>query len=104
MPVSVVLSPFVGVGGQLFDDNGTPLAGGKIYVYLGGTSTLTDSYTSSAGDAAHTNPIILDAAGRVPSGQVWLPDAVNNYKFILTDANDVLIGTYDDVIPCSCAS
>jgi hypothetical protein len=93
---AVILSPFVGVGGQLFDDNGTPLAGGTINTYLAGTTTNAATYTTSAGNIAHTNPIVLDAAGRIPSGEVWLLFNTS-YKFIVKDANGVLIGTYDNI-------
>jgi hypothetical protein len=94
--MSVSLSPFYGVGGQLFNNNGDPLAGGKIFTYLAGTTTNAATYTTSAGNVAHTNPIILDGAGRVPSGEIWL--LFNTaYKFVVTDSNDVLIGTFDNV-------
>jgi hypothetical protein len=40
---------------------------------------------------------VLDSAGRVPSGgEIWLTDGIN-YKFILKDANDVTIATYDNI-------
>jgi hypothetical protein len=94
--MSVSLSPFYGVGGQLFNNNGDPLAGGKINTYLAGTTTNEATYTTSAGNIAHTNPIILDGAGRVPSGEIWL--LFNTaYKFVVKDSNDVLIGTFDNV-------
>ena len=93
---AVMLSPFFGVGGQLFNDNGDPLAGGKIYSYLAGTNTPTSTYTTSTGNIAHTNPIILDAAGRVPSGEIWLLFNAS-YKFVLEDSANNLIGTYDNV-------
>jgi hypothetical protein len=94
--MSVSLSPFYGVGGQLFNNNGDPLAGGKIFTYLAGTTTNAATYTTSAGNVAHTNPIILNGAGRVPSGEIWL--LFNTaYKFVVTDSNDVLIGTFDNV-------
>jgi len=94
--MSVNLSPFYGVGGQLFNNNGDPLAGGKIFTYLAGTTTNEATYTTSAGDIAHTNPIILNGAGRVPSGEIWL--LFNTpYKFVLTDSNDILIGTFDNI-------
>ena len=90
------LSPFYGVAGQLFNDNGDPLAGGKIETYLAGTNTPAVTYTTNAGNVAHTNPIVLDSAGRVPSGEIWL--AFNTaYKFIIKDSNNVLIGTYDNI-------
>jgi hypothetical protein len=93
---TVFLSVFGGVGAQFFDNNGTPLAGGKIYTYAAGTTTPLPSYTTSVGNVARTNPIILDAAGRVPSGgEIWITSA--SYKFVLTDSNDVLIATYDNL-------
>lgn len=90
------LSSVGGVAAQFFDNNGNVLSGGKIYTYLAGTSTPTATYTTSAGSISHTNPIILDSAGRVPSGQIWLT-ADFSYKFILKNSTDVLIGTYDNI-------
>jgi hypothetical protein len=94
--MAVNLSPVFGVAGQLFNDNGDPLAGGKIYTYLAGTTTPAPTYTSSSGSIAHTNPIILDGAGRVPSGEIWLTDGIQ-YKFVVEDAASNLIGTYDNI-------
>ena len=94
--MAVFLSPVFGVAGQVFDDNGNPLAGGKIYTYLAGTTTPAATYTTSLGSIAHTNPIVLDGAGRVPSGEIWLSDGIV-YKFVIEDANNVLIGTYDNI-------
>jgi hypothetical protein len=93
---TVTLSIFAGVGAQLFDDSGNVLTGGKIYTYAAGTTTPLASYTSSAGNTAHSNPIILNAAGRVPTGEIWLNYAYL-YKFVVTTATDVLIATYDNV-------
>jgi hypothetical protein len=95
--MNVSLSPFFGVAGQLFSNDGVPLAGGKIYSYLAGSSTPQATYTTSAGNIAHSNPIILDAAGRVPSGEIWLVVNVS-YKFIVRDASDNLIGSFDNVV------
>lgn len=94
--MAVVISPFAGVGTQFFDSNGDPLSGGKIYTYLAGTTTPLATYTSSAGTTPLANPIILDAAGRVATGEIWLSDGFM-YKFVLKDANDVTIATYDNV-------
>ena len=93
---TVTLSIFAGVGAQLFDDSGNVLTGGKIYTYKAGTTTPFVSYTSSAGNTAHSNPIILNAAGRVPTGEIWL-DYAQLYKFVVTTSTDVLIATYDNV-------
>ena len=95
--MAVNLSPVFGVAGQLFDNNGNPLAGGKIYTYLAGTTTNAATYTTSAGNIAHSNPIVLDGAGRVPSGEIWLTDGIA-YKFVVEDAASNLIGTYDNLV------
>jgi hypothetical protein len=87
------LSSFAGAGAQLFDDNGDPLTGGKVYTYAAGTTTPLATYTTSAGTVANTNPIILDAAGRTPN-EIWLT-AGTLYKFIVQTSVNVLVGTYD---------
>jgi len=93
---TVALSVFGGVGAQFFDNNGVPLTGGKIFSYQAGTTTPLATYTSSSGAVAHTNPIILDSAGRVPSGgEIWV--ALQLYKFVLKTSADVTIATYDNV-------
>lgn len=94
--MAVYLSPIGGAGWQFFDNSGVPLTGGKLYTYAAGTTTPQTTYTTSAGNVPHTNPIILDSAGRVPSGgEIWLTFA--SYKFVLSNANDVLIATYDNI-------
>lgn len=94
--MAVNLSPVGGVAAQFFDNSGVILSGGKIYTYAAGTTTLQATYTSSSGGTAHANPIILDSAGRVPSGELWLTNGIN-YKFLIKTSADVLIGTYDNV-------
>ena len=95
--MAVNLSPVFGVAAQLFNDNGDPLAGGKIYSYLAGTTTPATTYTTSAGNIQHSNPIVLDAAGRVPSGEIWLTNGTS-YKFVVQDSANNLIGTFDNVL------
>ena len=92
---SVNLSAFGGVGWQFFDNNGVPLAGGLIYTYAAGTTTPQATYTTSAGTVAHTNPIVLNSAGRVSGGQIWL--LFSSYKFVLQTSAAVLIATYDNI-------
>ena len=94
--MSVNLSPIYGAGAQLFNDDGTPLAGGFIYTYSAGTTTPLATYTDVTGNIAHTNPIELDASGRVPSGEIWLTSG-NSYKFVVKTSADVLIGTFDNI-------
>jgi len=92
--MSVNLSP-VGNGFQFFSNDGLPLNGGKIHTYQAGSTTPLTTYTDVNGSIANTNPIILGTDGRPPS-TIWLTDGFF-YKFVLTDANDVTIQTYDNL-------
>ena len=95
--MTVFLSPVGGAGAQFFDNNGNPLSGGKLYTYSAGTTTPQATYTSSSGAAFHTNPIVLDSAGRVPgSSEIWLSDG-QVYKFVLKTSADVLLATWDQI-------
>lgn len=93
--MSVNLSYLAGAGWQFFDDNGDPLSGGLLYTYDAGTTTPRITYTSSAGNTANANPIVLDAAGRVPA-EVWLTAGVE-YKFVLYTSTSVLVRSYDNI-------
>jgi hypothetical protein len=93
----VYISPVGGVAAQFFDNSGNVLTGGKLYTYQAGTTTPQASYTTSAGNVARTNPIVLNAAGRVPdSGEIWITSQA--YKFVLETSTGVLIATYDNVV------
>jgi hypothetical protein len=89
------LSAFAGAGAQFFDDNGSPLVGGKLYSYAAGTTTLLATYTTSAGTVANTNPIILNAGGRTPN-EIWQATGIL-LKFVLYNSVNELIGTYDGI-------
>ena len=94
--MAVYLSPLGGAGWQFFDNAGAVLTGGKIYTYAAGTTTPLATYTTSAGNVARTNPIVLDSAGRVPSGgEIWLQDL--RYKFVVQTSTDVLLFTCDNI-------
>jgi len=94
--MAVFLSPVGGVAAQFFTNTGAVLTGGKLYTYQAGTTTPQTTYTTSSGNVARTNPIVLDAAGRVSEGgEIWISPV--SYKFVLRDANDVLIATYDNI-------
>lgn len=95
--MAVNLSMLAGAGAQFFDNSGVPLTGGLVYTYAAGTTTPQATYTTSSGGTAHANPIVLDSAGRIPSGgEIWLTDAIS-YKFVLKTATAVTIATYDNV-------
>lgn len=73
------------------DDNGEPLAGGKLYTYAAGTTTPKATFTTAAGTVENTNPVILDAYGRA------VLFIEGSYKFTLTDSSDNVIRTTDNV-------
>lgn len=78
---------------QFFGTDGLPLVGGKLYTYAAGTTTPIATYTDNTGTNQNTNPVILDSNGQA---SVWLTDTTT-YKYVLTDANDVLLFTVDYV-------
>jgi microcystin-dependent protein len=75
------------------DQNGFPLAGGRLYTYAAGTSTPLATYTTQALTVPNTNPIVLDASGRA---SIYIPDGVG-YKFVLSDTLNNLIWSEDNV-------
>lgn len=94
---TVSLSLLGGAATQFFDNNGNILSGGKLYSYAAGTTTPKATYTTSAGNVQQTNPMVLSSYGRVLGGEIWLIYG-ESYKFVLTDASDNLIGTWDDIV------
>lgn len=76
---------------QFFDDNGDPLAAGKLYTYAAGTTTPKATYTAADGLTANANPVVLDSAGRAV---VFLD---GSYKFRLETAASVLVREVDNV-------
>ena len=77
---------------QFFESNGEPLVGGKLYTYAAGTSSPLATYTDSTGNTANANPVILDSRGEA---NVWL--GPSRYKWVLYDADDVLIWSVDGI-------
>ena len=70
---------------------GNPLASGKLYTYLPGTTTLVTTYKDYAGVASNVNPIILDANGECDLFYTGY------LKLALHDANNVLVWTKDNI-------
>lgn len=79
---------------RFFDQNGDPLAFGKLYSYIAGTSTPLGTYQDADGSTPNQNPIELDADGYA---DVYILSGGGAYKFVLTDANDVEVWSVDDV-------
>ena len=86
---------------QFFGTDGLPLVGGKLYTYAAGTTTPIATYTDNTQANQNTNPVILDSTGQA---SVWLTDQIN-YKYTLTDADDVPLFTVDYVsVPATASS
>ena len=73
-----------------------PLAGGKVYTYVAGTSTPLATYTDSSGSTPNANPVILDANGEAP---IYLGLGLS-YKINILDASGIQVPGYpvDNVI------
>src|SRR4051812_11990626 len=73
-------------------NNGSSLAGGKVYLYSAGTSTPKAAYADAGGVTALANPVILDSNGEA---EIWL--GTGYYKVVITDLNDVVQYSEDNV-------
>ena len=73
---------------RFYDNDGAVNAGGKVYIYEAGTTTLKNSYTDSTGSTPNTNPVILDAKGEA---DIWTSGL---FKANVLDADDVQITGY----------
>src|SRR5687767_11535006 len=69
--------------------------GAKAYFYQTLTTNLQDTYTTSARNVAHANPVVADANGVFSA--IYLDPSLQ-YKLTLTTSADVLIYTVD---PCN---
>jgi len=78
---------------RAFDGNGTPLAGGRLFSFVAGTTTPLATYIDSTQTTQNTNPVVLDANGEA---DVWLASATL-YKVVLEDVNSVVQYTVDNV-------
>ena len=81
---------------QFCDAAGTPVASGKLYSFIAGTTTPQPTYHNVDLDPTHVNanPLLLNAAGQSATNIYLLP---TGYKFRLDDAQDVTLWTVDDV-------
>lgn len=89
MAGTIVNNPVV----QFFDNNGNPLAGGKITTYLSNTTTPASTWQNEGLSILNTNPIILNSRGEAT---IWLTPDIQ-YTFVLTDADNNLIQTVNDI-------
>lgn len=75
---------------QQLDSEGTPLAGARLFLFDGGTTTPRTGYRDLALSSAHPNPILADSAGRFPL--IYLADGY--YRQRLTTSTGGLV--FDD--------
>lgn len=71
---------------------GAPLAGGKAFFYLSGTTTLEDVFEDDGLTTPLANPVIADSAGFFPE-LVYL-DPTKEYRVVIKTAADVTIAKY----------
>src|SRR4029450_2314379 len=79
---------------QFFDAAGDPVASGKLYAFVAGTTTPQPTYSDVSLPTANANPIVLNAAGESATTIYLLP---TGYKFRLDDAANVPLWTVDQV-------
>lgn len=76
-----------------WDNNGNPLAGGRVFTYAAGTTTPQATFTDSTGGTPNANPVILNSRGEA---QVWLTPNLA-YKFLIQDSAGNQIRLVDQV-------
>lgn len=82
---------------QSVNGDGDPAVGWKVYSYVVNSATPLATYTTEAGDVEQSNPIVLNALGFPTTGQIWLTSNTA-YKLVLTDENDVVQKTEDNIL------
>jgi len=83
---------------RFFDDDGTPLAGGKVYFFEPGTAVAKDTYTDEGGGTPNANPVILDANGRA---EIWLNGF---YDVQLDRSDDTTVWTVENISGAAAAT
>jgi hypothetical protein len=86
------MARFGNLGTQYFTDDNVVLGGGSVTFYEPGTTTLKNTYSDSGQSILNTNPVLLDAAGRLPN--VFFSGLA---KAVLKDADGEIIQTRDPV-------
>ena len=77
----------LGPAPQFFDANGKPLVGGKLFVYIAGTTTKAVTY-SDFYKTENTNPVVLNDLGTcmlesdLPSSQLY-----PGWQYLLVELN-----------------
>lgn len=73
---------------QLIPGGNTPASACLLFTYVAGSSTKQTVYKDNAGNAAWSNPIVLDSGGNLPNnGSIWIPTGVT-IDAVLAPSND----------------
>jgi hypothetical protein len=76
---------------QFFDNNGDPLAGGKLFYYVGGSFTVQKTtYADASGATPNPNPIVLNSSGRPTANAFLVVNEPYNIQLTTTDSTTVL--------------
>jgi len=78
---------------RAFTAAGVPLAGGKVYTYIAGTSTPLATYSDGDLTTLNTNPVDLDANGEADI----FGGTGEDYKVVLKNSVDVTQWTLDNI-------
>jgi hypothetical protein len=70
---------------RFFDEEGVPLANGRVYTYAAGTTTPLATYTDQSGNTPNSNPVDLDSDG---GASIWFS---GSYKI---DVKKLVNGSY----------
>lgn len=89
-------------GQQFLDSNGDPVGAGSLYVYENETTTEASIYTNAALSTAASNPITLDAAGRMGSN-IYVTDGTS-YTITLDNSSAAEVFSRDNVFGWSSGS
>lgn len=78
---------------QFVDQSGVPYSGGKVSVYVTGSTEFAEIYLDADGETLAPNPVRLDSNGS------WLcfvsPDQVLDY--VVQDKDDHVVATYEKI-------
>ena len=88
------VSPVPWIPARYFDDDGDPLAGGKLYAYAAGTDSPLATYHDPAGTVQNAFPVVADDAGYM---DVYLLSG-QSYKLRLDSAIGVQQWLVDQVV------
>ncbi len=91
MTLPLMPSPKIQFFGVTGTYSGKPLAGGKLYTYVAGTTTPKATYSDSQGATPNANPVVLDSQGMA---SVWLS---GYYDVALYDSGGLLQYTQGNI-------